>query len=179
VNWACEGKIAIVTGAAGSGMGRSIALTLAREGAKVIVNYRASQGSAKAIVDHIKSSGGSAIAIEADVFEADGCKKLVDAASEQFGPIDKLDSSAALDDVHQEIAPLFHLMPLVLPGMYRRKWGRLIGIALHPTKLPPAYSYDVGKAARVQAMHGLRIKRGVTKWPSTLSLPVPYPRSKT
>lgn len=168
----CEGKVAIVTGAAGSGMGRSIALTLAREGAKVIVNYRTSEESAKAIVDHIKSSGGSAIAIEADVFEADGCKKVVNAASQRFGqidiciigpgggwhpePIDRLDPAAALDDVHHEIAPLFHLMPLVLPGMYRRKWGRLIGVALHPTKLPPklppAYSYNVGKAARAQAM---------------------------
>ena len=38
----CEGKVAIVTGAAGKGMGRSIALTLAREGARVVVNYRQS-----------------------------------------------------------------------------------------------------------------------------------------
>ncbi len=40
VSMTCEGKVAIATGAAGSGMGRSIALTLAREGAKIIVNYR-------------------------------------------------------------------------------------------------------------------------------------------
>ena len=42
-------------------------------------------------------------------------------------------------------------MPLVLPGMYERKWGRLIGIAVHPTRLPPAYAYNAGKAARTQA----------------------------
>lgn len=164
----CEGKVAIVTGAAGSGMGRSTALTLAREGAKVVVNYRTSEESARAIVDHIEGRGGTAIAIQADVFEADECKKLVDAAVERFGPVDicivvpgggwhpepiaLLDPTAALEDVHHEIAPLFHLMPLVLPGMYKRKWGRFIGIALHPTKLPPAYSYNVGKAARLQAL---------------------------
>ncbi len=49
----CKDKIAIVTGAAGKGMGRSIALTLAREGAKVVVNYRKSREMAKAVVDHI------------------------------------------------------------------------------------------------------------------------------
>jgi len=164
----CEGKVAIVTGAAGSGMGRSIALTLARENAKVVVNYRTSGESAKTIADHIESRGGSAIAVQADVFEADGCKKLVDAAVERFNqvdicvvgpgggchpePIDRLNPTATLEDVHRETAPLFYLMPLVLPDMYKRKWGRLIGIALHPTKLPPAYSYNVGKAARAQAL---------------------------
>jgi len=168
VSMICEGRVAIVIGAAGHGMGRSIALTLAREGAKVVVNYRTSEESAKAIVDHIESRGGSAIAIQADIFKADGCKKLVDATVERFNqvdicivgpgggwhpePIDRLDPTAALEDVCHEIAPLFYFMPLVLPSMYKRKWGRLIGIALHPTRLPPAYSYNVGKAARAQAL---------------------------
>ena len=44
-----EDKVALVTGSAGQGMGRSIALTLAREGAKVAINYRASEDQAKAI----------------------------------------------------------------------------------------------------------------------------------
>ena len=56
----CEGKVAVVTGAAGGGLGRSIALTLAREGARVAVNYRTSRESAEAIVRHIQSCGGSA-----------------------------------------------------------------------------------------------------------------------
>jgi NAD(P)-dependent dehydrogenase (short-subunit alcohol dehydrogenase family) len=81
----CEGKVAVVTGAAGGGMGRSIALTLAREGAKVVVNYCTSKESAEAIVDYPGSQGGSAIAVQADVFDPDGCKHLVEAAVEQFG----------------------------------------------------------------------------------------------
>lgn len=163
----CEGKVALVTGAAGSGMGRSIALTLAREGAKVVVNYLTSEASAKAVVNHIKNRGGSAIAVQADIFEDDGCKKLVDATVKRFNrvdicivgpgggwhtePIDRLDPTATLEDVHHEIAPLFYLMPLVLPGMYKRKWGRLVGLALHPTP-SHVYSYNVGKAARTQAL---------------------------
>lgn len=163
-----EGKAAIVTGAAGKGMGRSIALTLAREGARVVVNYRTSGDSANAIVAHIESRGGHAIAAEADVFQASGCKTLVDAAFERFGqvdicilgpgggwhpePPDRLDPSAALEDTHHELAPIYHLMPLVLPGMYERKWGRLVGLALAPPFGSPAYPYNVGKAARVHTL---------------------------
>ena len=165
---ACEGKVAIVTGAAGGGMGRSIALTLAREGARVVVNYRTSQESAQAIVAHIIGAGGSAIAVPADVFTADGCKSLVEAAVEQYGQVDiciigpgggwhpeaieQLSPEAALEDIHSETAPLLYLLPLVLPGMYARKWGRLIGIATHPTKLSPAYAYNTGKLARLHAL---------------------------
>lgn len=58
----CSGKVALVTGAAGSGIGRSIALTLAREGASVVVNYRTSGVQAQAVVDAITHAGGTGIA---------------------------------------------------------------------------------------------------------------------
>ncbi|MHC4121519.1 MAG: SDR family NAD(P)-dependent oxidoreductase [Planctomycetota bacterium] len=161
-------RVALVTGSAGKGMGRSIALTLAREGAKVAVNYRTSAERAQAVVDHICGRGGKAVAVKADVFEAAGCKELVGATIEHFGRIDicvvnpgagwhpeplhKLDSAAAMEDVQNEVAPFFHLMPLVLGQMYERRWGRVIGIALLPPYESPAYSYNVAKAARVQAM---------------------------
>mgnify|MGYP001131796393 CR=1 FL=1 len=163
----CKDKTAIVTGAAGTGMGRSIALTLAREGAAVVVNYLTSADSAAAIVTHIEKQGGRALAFQADVTQQPQCKALVDASTEKFGQIDiciigpgagwhpespdKLDSAAALDDVHKELAPIYHLMPLVLPGMYKRKWGRLITLSLVPPYNSPAYSYNVAKAARAQA----------------------------
>ena len=66
----CKDKVSLVTGAAGKGMGRSIALTLAREGAKIVVNYRKSEEMAKGVVDHIVSKDGEAIAVQADVFTA-------------------------------------------------------------------------------------------------------------
>jgi NAD(P)-dependent dehydrogenase (short-subunit alcohol dehydrogenase family) len=160
-------RVAIVTGAAGKGMGRSIALTLAREGAAVVVNYRTSAQSAGAIVQHIASRGGDAMAFRADVTRQDQCQALVAAAGERFGrvdicvvgpgggwhpePVDKLDAGGALDDVQRELAPLYHLLPLVLPGMYQRKWGRIITIALTPPYDSPAYAYNVGKAARTHA----------------------------
>lgn len=164
----CEGKVAIVTGAAGRGMGRSIALTLAREGARVVVNYRASEESAQAIVRHIQSRGREAMAVQADIFRADGCKRLVNETLARFGqvdvcvvgpgggwhpePVDQLDPVTALEDVRCELAPLYYLMPLVLPGMYEQKWGRLIAITMLPPYSSPAYAYNASKAARAHAL---------------------------
>jgi 3-oxoacyl-[acyl-carrier protein] reductase len=164
----CMGRVALVTGAAGSGMGRSIALTLAREGASVVLNYRQSRASAEAIVEHIARSGGQAAAMQADISRAEECRALVEQAVARFGRVDvgvigpgggwhpetpdHLDPTAALEDVYAEVAPLYYLLPLLLPGMYARSWGRLIGIALHPRKPSPAYAYNAAKAARTQVL---------------------------
>jgi hypothetical protein len=64
----------------------------------------------------------------------------------------ELEPEIALKDMEQEIAPIFYLKPLVLPYMFEREWGRIIGISLHPTNMPPAYSYNAGKMARTQAL---------------------------
>jgi len=178
----CKDRVAIVTGAAGNGMGCSIALTLAREGASVVVDYLTSRESAQNVVKHIESQGGKAISFQADITIQDKCKALVDSATLQFGRIDicvigpgagwhpevvdKLDSVAALEDVHKELAPIYHLMPLVLPGMYERKWGRLITLALVPPYNSPAYSYNVAKAART---HALQLARDTT-WANGVTL---------
>jgi NAD(P)-dependent dehydrogenase (short-subunit alcohol dehydrogenase family) len=185
----CQDRVALVTGAAGGGMGRSIALTLAREGAAVVVNYRNSRESAAAIVAQIESAGGRAAAVQADVFTADGCRALVEAAVDRFGrvdicivgpgggwhpePADRLDPAAALDDLHAEVAPLLYLLPLVLPGMYERGWGRLVGLGLHPTALTPAYAYNAAKAARVEAL--LRVRDQAWAHGVTVNIIAPGP----
>ncbi len=176
------GRTAVVTGAAGKGMGRSIALTLAREGANVVVNYLNSADSAAAVVASIDAQGGHAIACRADIIQQDQCKRLVDSTIETFGQLDiciigpgagwhpesitKLNAAAALDDVQKELAPIYYLMPLVLEGMYERKWGRVIAIALTPPYCSPAYAYNVAKAARTHAMLIAR----ASAWPSGVTL---------
>ena len=164
----CEGRTAVVTGAAGKGMGRSIALTLAREGARVVINYRRSADSAEAIVSQALALGGAAIAVRADVFTPDGCRVLVEEAVSTYGAVDicivgpgggwhpepaaRLDPAAALEDACRELSPIYSLMSLVLPGMYERGWGRFVAISLAPPYASPAYAYNVGKAARTQAV---------------------------
>ena len=163
-----EGKAALVTGAAGNGLGRSIALTLARDGAAVIVNYRKSEEKAQQIVEHILAGGGKAITAQGDVFTEEGCKNISELAIKTFGqidiciigpggefdvqPIEKTDADSALKNIHDETAPIFHLMKAVLPGMYQQGWGRLIGIGTHPDKLSPSFTYNAGKMARMQTL---------------------------
>ena len=61
-----NGKVAVVTGG-GRDIGRSISVKLAKEGAKVVVNYNSSEAAANETVAEIKSAGGEAIAVKADV----------------------------------------------------------------------------------------------------------------
>ena len=83
-----KGKVAVVTGGARD-IGRAISVQLAKEGAKVIVNYYNSESGAKETVDEIKSFGGEAIAVKADVSKLNDIKSLKAKVVEAFG--DKID----------------------------------------------------------------------------------------
>ena len=87
-------KVAIVTGA-GSGIGRSYALALAREGAAVVVND-VSQEGANAVVADITAAGGRAVANFADVGDVAGGQSLLDTALTHFGRIDILVNNAGI-----------------------------------------------------------------------------------
>ncbi len=79
-----KGKVAVVTGGARD-IGRAISVGLAREGAKVVVNYFNSEAGAKETVDEIKSFGGEAVAVKADVSNLEEIKNLKAKAVEAFG----------------------------------------------------------------------------------------------
>lgn len=70
----CKDRVAIVTGGAGKGIGRSIALTLARDGVAVVVNYLKNKEGAEAIVSCIKENGGKAIVIQGNVYIREDCR---------------------------------------------------------------------------------------------------------
>jgi 3-oxoacyl-[acyl-carrier protein] reductase len=90
------GKVAVVTGAS-KGIGASIAKHLAAEGAKVVVNYSSSAAAADKVVDEIKSKGGNAVAVKADVSQAGQVKTLFDATEKAFGaPADVLVNNAGV-----------------------------------------------------------------------------------
>lgn len=83
-----KGKVAIVTGGARD-IGRAISVGLAKEGAKVVVNYYRSEAEANETVDEIRSFGGEAIAVQADVSNLEDIQHLKAKAVEAFG--DKID----------------------------------------------------------------------------------------
>jgi 3-oxoacyl-[acyl-carrier protein] reductase len=86
-------RVAIVTGGA-RGIGRATALALARDGARVVVNYARQAGAAREVVRAIASAGGAAVACRADVSRAAGARRLVDAALRRFGRLDILVNNA-------------------------------------------------------------------------------------
>ena len=161
-------KVAIITGACGGGIGRSTALTLAREGYIVVLNYRSHGQSATELDRAIAGMGATALPIQADVFNKAEYVRLVEQTLETFGrvdvcvigpgagwncePVDELDSQAALMDVQQETAPLYHLLPLVVPEMAKRGWGRLVAFSSNMDCPSPSYSYNAAKCARTQAV---------------------------
>ncbi|WP_053362128.1 3-oxoacyl-[acyl-carrier-protein] reductase [Bacillus sp. FJAT-27251] len=90
-----EGKVALVTGAS-RGIGREVALELAREGANVAVNYAGSEAKAAAVAEEIRSLGREAIVIQADVSDADSVEGMVKQTIEAFGRIDILVNNAGI-----------------------------------------------------------------------------------
>ncbi|AIZ43177.1 SDR family NAD(P)-dependent oxidoreductase [Cellulophaga baltica] len=79
-----EGKVAVVTGGSRD-IGRAISIKLAKEGAKVVVNYNSSETGANETVAEIKSFGGEAIAVKADVSKLEDIKNLKAKTIEAFG----------------------------------------------------------------------------------------------
>ncbi len=98
-----EGKVAVVTGA-GGGIGRDIALAMAREGAKVVVNdlgasmtgEGASAGPAQQVVDEIRAFGGEAVANTDSVADAVAAQRIVTTALDAFGRLDAVVNNAGI-----------------------------------------------------------------------------------
>jgi 3-oxoacyl-[acyl-carrier protein] reductase len=88
-------KAAIVTGASG-GIGRAIAKRLARDGFAVVVNYAGNARGAEATVDEIKSAGGEAIALKADVADPTDVERLFQETLKNFGSVDVVVNSAGI-----------------------------------------------------------------------------------
>ncbi|GAB3265726.1 3-oxoacyl-[acyl-carrier-protein] reductase [Larkinella harenae] len=86
-------KIALVTGAS-RGLGRGIALTLARHGAEVIINYPPFENRPDCVLEEIRSLGGRAVALEADVCQDDSVQRLFQQITEQYGRLDILVNNA-------------------------------------------------------------------------------------
>ncbi|GAA4831616.1 SDR family oxidoreductase [Paenibacillus vulneris] len=90
-----NGKVAIVTGAS-RGIGRQVAIQLARSGAKVVVNYTSNQEKANEVVKTIEQSGGEAAAIRADVSKVKEVESLFLETIERFGRLDILVNNAGI-----------------------------------------------------------------------------------
>ena len=108
-----DGKVAVVTGAS-KGIGASIALHLAAEGASVVVNYSSSKEGADRVVAEITKKGGKAVAVRANLADQADIRHLFARAKEVFGKVDILVNNAGI----YQFAPLEEVTPELFHKMF-------------------------------------------------------------
>jgi len=94
-SWSLEGKVALVTGS-GRGIGKEMALELARRGADIVVNYANSSAAAESVCDEIRKMGRKAIAIKANVSNVSETIQLFKEAKEHFGKLHIVSSNSGV-----------------------------------------------------------------------------------
>jgi len=135
-------RVAIITGAS-RGIGRAVALKLARDGAKVVVNYAGNVEKAQEVVDTIKEFGGEAIAVQADVSSPQEVEAMVEKVMEHFGQVDILVNNAGItrdtllmrmkeEDwdavMNTNLKGVYNCSKAVIRVMMKQRWGRIINI---------------------------------------------------
>jgi 3-oxoacyl-[acyl-carrier protein] reductase len=140
---AFQDKAVLVTGAS-RGIGRAIALKLAGEGARVVVNYHTNRDAAQDVANRIKAAGSQALVVQADVSRADDAERLVHAALDAYGRVDVLVNNAGItrdqllmrmseDDwdvvIDTNLKSAFLLTRAALRPMLRQRFGRVVNIA--------------------------------------------------
>jgi 3-oxoacyl-[acyl-carrier protein] reductase len=138
-----HGKIALVTGAS-RGIGRAIAVGLARCGADIAANYRMQGKEAQVTLQQVTSLGRRAIAVQADVSRSSEVANMITTAEKDLGLVDILVNNAgiarqqSIEDITESdwdeilavnLKSVFLVTQLVLPGMRQRHWGRIINIS--------------------------------------------------
>ncbi len=137
-----DGKTALITGAS-RGIGRAIAVELAREGAKVAINYQSNDAKAQEVVDEIKAVGGTCILLKANIAEPQEARAMVKKAAAQFGRLDILVNNAGItrdkslrkmtdEDwiqvVSTNLNAVFFCTSAAIPIMIEQNFGRVVNI---------------------------------------------------
>lgn len=163
-----QDRVALVTGGS-RGIGRAIALELAREGCAVVVNYLQSHAQALGVVREIEGLGRQAIAAQSDVSRADAAKGLVDASLAAFGRLDVLVNNAAVylpysldagDEANWDRMMAVNVRGVLLCSrhaarhMRQRGGGKIINLAAE-IGFKPGLGYGLTKAAVIALTRGL------------------------
>jgi len=177
-----QDKSAIVTGSS-RGIGRAIALELARNGARVVVNCRSRVDLAREVVDEIERIGGQAILFQSDISSEEGAKSLVQACIEKFGRIDvlvnnagimireeieKIKNDSLLRTIQVDLLSCFYTSKYAILDMVKRGEGSIVNVSsiVGMIGLRGATAYAAAKAglngltvclAREVARFGIRV----------------------
>jgi 3-oxoacyl-[acyl-carrier protein] reductase len=170
-----DGKVVLITGAS-RGIGETTAKLVALCGAKVIVNYHRGAADADRVVREIEESGGSALAVGADVTNEGDVRALVERSVERFGAVDVLVNNAVRDfrpipfaqltwdEVQRDLDVIakgaFLCCQHVIPAMIAQGGGKIINIASVATDNPPPdqTKYVMAKSALVGLTRSLAVE---------------------
>lgn len=175
------GRIALVTGAS-RGIGRSVAVALAKAGADVAINYRQMEKKARSTREQIVTQAKRALTVRADVSSSVEVTRMIRTVEDKLGPIDILVNNAGmanpkgLEDITEEdwdetmsvnLKSAFLVTQAVLPGMRERSWGRIVnitsGAAYTGGIIGPHYSASkAGMEGLTRAYAALLVKEGIT-----------------
>lgn len=138
-----KGKCAIVTGAA-KGIGKAIAIKLAKQGANIVINYRSSEEEAVLVENQIKELGVEVIKVKGDITSTEDVNTLINTAKEKFGTIDIMINNAGITKdgllmrmkeedfdsvINTNLKGVFNCMKAIVPVMIRQKTGKIISIS--------------------------------------------------
>jgi 3-oxoacyl-[acyl-carrier protein] reductase len=137
------GKVALVTGG-DRGIGRAIALALAKNGVRVAVNFRTRQREAEEVRSEIEAQGQRSVVVKADVSAAHEVSRMVENVQKELGTIGILVNNAGIarpelveeitEQIWDEVLDVnlksqFLLIQAVLPAMRTQRWGRIINLS--------------------------------------------------
>ena len=138
-----DGKTALVTGAS-RGIGRAIAIELAREGAKVAINFQSSEEKAKEVAYDITKFGGTCVLAKANLADAKEARAMVKKVAEQFGHLDILVNNAGitrdkmltkmtdedwLEVIQTNLNGMFFCTTAAIPIMAAQSYGRIVNVS--------------------------------------------------
>ena len=155
------GRVAVITGAS-RGIGAATALLLAERGFRVVVNYRSSAEEADEVVRSATAAGGEAVAIRADVTEADAVSAMVDETEQRWGGVDVLVHNALIPfdvtsfadlsweqlggKLDREMHAAFLITKAVVPKMISRSYGRMVYMSTGLSRRPREGMIALGTA---------------------------------
>lgn len=173
-----RGRVALVTGAS-RGLGRHIAIALARAGADVAITYRQNGQAAAEVVAAVEALARRALAVQADGADADACSRAVIEAVNAFGRLDIVVNNVgefawkpvrehSWDEFDRIImgtaGATFYTSMAALPHMRRQRWGRIVNIgaagAERAAGMKQAGPHLAGKAAVLSLTRTLAFEEG-------------------
>jgi 3-oxoacyl-[acyl-carrier protein] reductase len=154
-------RVAVITGAS-RGIGAATASVLAERGFRVVVNYRSSVEEAEEVVRAATDAGGEAVAIRADVTQADEVAEMIGETEQQWGRVDVLVHNALIPfdvtsfadlswqqlggKVDRELRAAYLITKAVMPGMISRGYGRLVFLSTGLSRRPREGMIALGTA---------------------------------